>query len=220
VAPPSLTAVAVPSSGTAGQGVGMAATASDRWSGVSLGWNFGDGGTAAGGAVTHAFAGPGAFNVTVTATDAVGNATRATRPIAISPGPPPPPPKRITSKVRATWGVSGKRIFLLRLTVNSVPKGGKAELVCKRRKSQKCPFKRKSSKKRRNGAITLFKEVKVSKVGGKKQRKFRAGQRLELRITAGGYIGKAVRYDLKKSKVPSGRTLCIPIGKKKPRSRC
>ena len=88
-AAPTLAAVSVPSAGTAGQGVGMAAAATDRWSGTSLSWSFGDGAGAAGGAVTHAFGSAGAFNVTVTATDGVGNATSATRPIAITPAPPP-----------------------------------------------------------------------------------------------------------------------------------
>ena len=40
---------------------------------------------------------------------------------------------------------------------------------------------------------------------GKRQRTFRAGQRLELRITKKGYIGKVVRYKLKKGKIPSGK---------------
>jgi hypothetical protein len=83
--------------------------------------------------------------------------------------------------------------------------------------SKKCPFKRRGSKHRRKGAITLFKEVKAAKVVGKKSRSFRAGQRLELRVTAPGFIGKVVRYKLKKGKIPSGRQLCLPPGKKKPR---
>ena len=65
----------------------------------------------------------------------------------------------------------------------------------------------------------MFKEVKVSKVRGKKQRKFRAGQRLDLRITAKGFVGKVVRYDLKKSKVPKRKQRCLPPGVTKPR-RC
>ena len=46
--------------------IGMAATATDRLSSPSIAWNFGDGGTATGGAVSHAFAARGAFTVTVT----------------------------------------------------------------------------------------------------------------------------------------------------------
>jgi hypothetical protein len=163
--------------------------------------------------VTHAFGRAGAFNVTVTATDGVGNATSATKPVLVAAARE----KRITSPVRVTWGVSGKRIFLLRLNVTRVPKKTTVQLRCS---GKQCPFKRKSSKRRRKGTITLFKEIKASKVVGKKQRSFRAGQRLELRITAAGYIGKVLRYQLKKSKIPSGKELCLPVGAKKPRKRC
>jgi PKD domain len=198
----------------------MAAAATDRLSPVSIHWAFGDGTTGSGGAVTHAFGSSGAFNVTATATDAVGNASSSTHPVLVA-AVPPPPKKRITSPIRVTWGVSGRTIYLLRMGVIRVPKGTKVELRCSRHKSQKkCPFKRKSSKKRRKGTITLFQEIKAAKVRGKKDRTFRAGQRLELRITAKGYIGKVARYDLKKGKIPSAQPLCLPVGKKKPQKRC
>ena len=41
-----------------------------------------------------------------------------------------------------------------------------------------------------------------------------------MRITAKGFIGKVVRYDLKKGKIPNGQQLCLPDGAKKPRKRC
>jgi hypothetical protein len=215
-APPTLSA-SVPPGGTAGQPIGMAAAAVDRLTPVSIHWAFGDGRTASGGAVSHAFGAPGAFNVTVTASDGVGNATSTTRPVLVRAAPP----KRITSPVRVSWAVSKRRLYLLRMSVIRVPKGAKAELRCARRKSgKKCPFKRKSSKRIRKNAITLFKQVKVSKVAGKKKRTFRAGQRLVLRITAPGYIGKAVRYDLRKSRIPSGKTFCMRVGSTKLRKRC
>jgi PKD domain len=222
-APPALSGVTAPGSATVGQAVGVAAAATDRWSPVSLGWSFGDGASAAGGAGTHAFGSAGAFNATVTATDGAGNASSDTRAILVTPPPPATRPRRkvIRSKVRATWAVDKKRIFLLRLQVLRVPKGGKAELRCARRKSRQCPFKRKSSKKRRKGTITLFKEINASKAQGRKQRRFRAGQRVELRITKKNFIGKVLRYDLKKGKIPSANELCLPVGKKKkPRKRC
>jgi hypothetical protein len=197
--------------------IGMAAAAADRVSPVSIAWNFGDGSTASGGAVSHAFGAAGAFNVTVTATDAAGNQASRTHPVLIAAAPP----KRITSPVRVAWGVSKRKLFLLKMSVTRVPKGAKAALRCARHKSgKKCPFKRKSSKRIRKRTITLFKQVKVSKVARKKQRTFRAGQRLVLRITAPGYIGKAVRYDLRKSKIPSGKTFCMRVGSTKLRKRC
>ena len=104
-----------------------------------------------------------------------------------------------------TWGVAGKKIFLLRPSAGNVPKRGKLELRCN---GKKCPYKRKSAKKRKNGTITLFKEIKASKVAGKKDRRFRAGQKLEVRITAPKHIGKVVQYKLKAGKIPAARTVC------------
>jgi hypothetical protein len=169
------------------------------------------------------FSGTDGFTYQATGAGLTSPPAQVTLNVAAAPPPPPPPPpakKRITSPVGVTWGVSGKRIFLLRLKATRVPKGGKLELRCTRRTSQKCPFKRKSSKRRRGGAITLFKSVKASKAARQKQRRFRAGQRLEVSITAKGYIGKVVRYKLKTGKIPVGQQRCLPIGAKKPRKRC
>jgi hypothetical protein len=216
-APPTLSGVTVPTTSTAGTGVRMTAATSDRWSSSAVSWDFGDGVTASGDAVTHTFGSPGAFGVGVTATDAAGNASSETHSV-LATAAPRPRRKVIRSKVRATWGVNGKRIFLLRLRVTGVPKGGKVELRCAR--SPKCPFDRKSSKRRRAGAITLFDEIKPSKAVGKKLRTFRAGQRLQVRVTAKGFVGKAVRYELEKGKIPAGRGFCTRPGGKKLRKRC
>jgi hypothetical protein len=216
-AAPGLTS-SVPPGGTVGSPIGMAATATDRLTPVSINWSFGDGASAAGGAVSHAFGAAGAFTVTVTATDGVGNATSATHPVLVAAGTPPRK-KRITSKVRISWGVTRTRTFLIKLKIPKVPKGGKAQVTCKPKK--KCPFKKVSSKKRRKGMITLFKNVKLSKVQTIKRRTFRPpGQRVELRITAPGYIGKVVRYKLRRDKVPVGKNFCLPVGAKKPRKNC
>ncbi len=45
-----------------------------------------------------------------------------------------------------------------------------------------------------------------------KNRRFRARQTVQLRITAPGYIGKVVKYKLKRRKQPVGRVLCLPPG--------
>ena len=213
--PPSLT-VSVPGSTRAKRQVGMAATASDRLSSPAITWSFGDGATAFGPAVSHAYGAAGAFSVTVTATDAAGNASSAARSVVIL-APQPAGPRVIRSPVRVLWGVDRKRIYLLRMKALDVPRGGKVELRCKGRK---CPYKRKSSKKRRKGDITLFKEIKPRKVVGKKQRTFRAGQTLQLRITAPNHIGKVVKYRLRKGRIPSGQPLCLRPGAKKPRRTC
>jgi PKD domain len=61
-------------------------------------WQFGDGGSATGTSVEHAWSAPGSYPVTVTAVDALGNETSATRTVAVgrglgepvSAGPPGP----------------------------------------------------------------------------------------------------------------------------------
>jgi hypothetical protein len=207
-APPALSA-SVPPAGVAGAPVGMAAATLDRWGPVSVHWAFGDGATAAGDAVSHAFGSAGPFAVTVTATDAVGNATSATRPISVAA----PPPGRIDSSVSTRWGFDrAKRfIFLLRMRVKAPPKGAVAELRCSGRK---CKFNRKRVTRIRRNRIDVFKALRKS------QRRFRPRQVLQLRITAPGMIGKVVKFRLKRGRIPNGQTLCLPPGAKKPRRVC
>ena len=88
-APPALTTVSVPGTATIGALTAASATATDRWSPVTLSWNFGDGTTATGGAVAHAFRAAGVFDVTVTAADAVGNTTSRTRRLQALPAAAP-----------------------------------------------------------------------------------------------------------------------------------
>ena len=81
--PPILGAVSVPVSAQVDAPVAMAATAADGQSAASVGWDFGDGSQASGSSVTHAYGVPGAYPVTVTATDASGNSVSFTRVLAI-----------------------------------------------------------------------------------------------------------------------------------------
>jgi hypothetical protein len=245
---PTLAEVTVPGTAPAASAVGMSAATFDRWSPVTLAWDFGDGGTATGAGVAHTFAAAGVYTVRVTATDDAGNQTTTTRTIQISPpdrdgdgfnenqdcndlnasirpGAPEvrgngidencdgrdQPLPRVVSAVATRWGVSGMRIFLMQMKVKAPPKGAVAELRCKR---EKCPFKRIKVTKVRKNAINVYKALKP------RERRFRAGQRLELRINAPGYIGKVVRYRLKQGRIPSGQQLCLPPGASRPRKTC
>ena len=79
VAGPVVTTFGVPAAGVAGKGVAFAVAATDNWSGVaSYAWTFGDAGTAAGPSITHTYAQPGSYPVTLTVTDGVGNTTTRT----------------------------------------------------------------------------------------------------------------------------------------------
>jgi hypothetical protein len=101
--PPSIGSVSVPPAAVAGAAVAVSMSApADRWSAVDrIGWDFGDGRSAAGAAVTHVYDAPGTYSVTARAVDAVGNATAVTRPIVVSapPAPPAPSPPGITGTV-------------------------------------------------------------------------------------------------------------------------
>jgi len=212
-AAPTLTA-SVPPNGIASLPIGMAAATSDRLSAASIAWNFGDGGTGSGGAVQHAFGAPGAFNVTVTAADAVGNATTQVAPVLVAA---PPPPPRIDSAVSVKWGRQGRFVYLVAMRVVRPPQGTKVQLRCKGRK---CPFKKKTYTRFRKGSIRVAKELKPAKVIKKESRKFRRGQRVQLRITADGFIGKVVNYKIPKKGTPTGKPRCLPIGASTPRKTC
>jgi PKD domain len=80
-----LTGLTIPANGDTGKPLTFAAAASDVWSPVqSIDWIFGDGGPVQGAQVTHTYGGVGGnLTVSVTASDSLGNATTATRPIRI-----------------------------------------------------------------------------------------------------------------------------------------
>jgi PKD repeat protein len=85
--PPIMTGASVPASATAGQPAAFSSTFVDLWSGLAPSqplWSFGDGASASGGSVTHTFTAPGTYTVTLTATDAFGNATSSQHTVVVS----------------------------------------------------------------------------------------------------------------------------------------
>jgi Putative metal-binding motif len=115
----------------------------------------------------------------------------------------------ITSALGNNWSVLGKKVRMTEMRARRVPAGAKGRISCK---GKKCPFKKKNVKAKR-GNIDFLKALT------KKQRKFRAGQTIEVRITARNFIGKVVRFKLKARKIPKGQTLCLPVGASRPQ-RC
>ena len=216
-AAPVLSAVSVPASGRAGgPALAMSAAASDRIGPVTLRWAFGDGTTATGGAVAHAFGAAGAFDVTVTATDAAGNAAAAVRRVAVAPAatPPPRPPQvaRVAARVQLRWRVRGKRIKLERMRLTGMPAAAEAELRCK---GKRCPIRRtRIFTPSPRGAIDVVKPLDID------QRRFRAGQRLDLRISAPGHVGQVLRFNLNRGRQPKALARCMPIGSSSIRRSC
>jgi PKD repeat protein len=110
---PLLRALAIPTTGTAGQPLSMSVAPLDRWSPLdATSWSFGDGASASATSVTHAYAAPGSYDVTVTGADALVNTTTATRTITITPAtaPAPPPGSAPAPAVAVTATVAGLRL--------------------------------------------------------------------------------------------------------------
>ncbi|HYH88298.1 MAG TPA: PKD domain-containing protein [Solirubrobacteraceae bacterium] len=86
---PRFSAFSLPSSSSVGPAL-FSAAADDNWAGLaSISWQFGDGGSAFGGAVSHAYGAAGTFTASATATDAVGNATQESGSVVVTPAPDP-----------------------------------------------------------------------------------------------------------------------------------
>ena len=196
----------------------MSAAASDRVGPVTFAWTFGDGTTATGNAVSHAFGAAGTFDVGVIAIDAAGNwprhAQRDRRPAAVAPPSPPPPPQiaRVAASVDLRWRVRGKQIKLERMRLTRMPASAEAELRCK---GKRCPIRRtRIFTPSRRGVINVVKPLDID------QRRFRAGQRLDLRISAPGHVGQVLRFNLKRGRQPKALPRCMPIDSTAIRRSC
>jgi len=107
--------------------------------------------------------------------------------------------------------VRGKRIKLERMRLTQLPAGATAELRCR---GKRCPIRRTAIFSPKRGAIDIVKPLDVD------QRRFRAGQRLELRIAAPDHIGQVLRFNLRRGKRPQAVVRCMPIGSTIVRRSC
>lgn len=84
VAPPIVTALAVPRAGLVRKPVRFSVVARDTWSRVTApSWRFGDGSRGRGAVVTHRYRAPGSYRVSVAVADALGHVTTKSRVIRI-----------------------------------------------------------------------------------------------------------------------------------------
>jgi hypothetical protein len=109
-------------------------------------------------------------------------------------------PMRAT--VAARWTVRGAAVILRSLRVAAVPQRGVVRLRCSGRG---CPFR--SRRLRRPGRRLEL-------------RGLRAGQTIDVLVTAPGHDGKLVRWRLRSSRRPAAVTRCVPLGNTRPRRRC
>jgi len=138
---PLVGSLTVPATATAGEPVALSASAGDAWSAMgAIAWDLGDGASATGASVTHAYAVPGSYTVTVRAEDALGNATTAVRTITVAAAPPPPPsvpgPPAPTPRARPTPATPGPAISApgtLRVRDGRVTLGVRCAVACRGR---------------------------------------------------------------------------------------
>ena len=120
----------------------------------------------------------------------------------------------LTSGILPTWDIKGSRVRLVNLQITQqFPKGLKAKITCK---GARCPFKSKTlkvGKVRRNAASA------ISSLS-KKQRVFRAGQTLEVWVSAPNFNSRISRLVLKKNKIPVSQPFCALPGTSKVQKRC
>jgi hypothetical protein len=95
---PQLEALQAPTEGQVGAALAFSVSPLSVWSTVaSTTWSWGDSSPdTSGTGVTHMYGVPGTYQITVSATDALGNVTNTTRTVTIKPipgGPPPNPPE-------------------------------------------------------------------------------------------------------------------------------
>jgi hypothetical protein len=117
---------------------------------------------------------------------------------------------RVRSRVTARWSVHGSRVRITKLLVSRVPSGGAVELRCTGRR---CPVTHKRGAKPRRGKVNLLNAIKE-----RRRSRFRAGQIVQVRVTAKERIGKVVRYRLRKGRTPDRRVLCLRPGTRSPRA--
>jgi hypothetical protein len=83
-ADPSIDSLSIPTSGETGAPLAFSVSTFDVWSAVEPTWSFGDGSSASGESVSHTYAHPGKYEVTLTATDAVGNTSSASGTVVVA----------------------------------------------------------------------------------------------------------------------------------------
>jgi hypothetical protein len=222
-APPEISALSTPN-GTAGRAVSFSAKVFDRWSAATTTWNFGDGGTGTGTALTHTYKKRGTYRLTVNAVDAVGNQSSAAGTVTIGCTPPPKgvrldanchpikrkptPVVKLTVKFRATNEGHGSAKFTS-IVVTQLTRRAKVKVACLG-KHKGCPFESKSVKQ--TGARTNLAKLLNGHT-------LAAGAIIQIRATKKGSIGAVANLKVKNG---TGRltVLCIPKGKSKPQRNC
>jgi hypothetical protein len=160
--------------------------------------------------------GRGVDSAPVTVALGVAPAPPVLAPVVIPVTHPAPPaakrPRTVGALVATQWTVRRTHFKLSRLTISSLPRHWSAQIRCAGRH---CPFTRRTLKGRaKHGVANVLGSLE------RRQRRFRAGQTLEVWVSAPGFNTKVARLALKKGRIPATRALCVAPGAVKPQKRC
>jgi hypothetical protein len=97
------------------------------------------------------------------------------------------------------------------LRVSRLPARAIVRLTCS---GPHCPFRQRTVTKSSGANLDLLGVLGGAGLG------LRAGQRLEVLVTAHAYNGKLVRWRLREARAPTPVTSCVPLGNTRPQARC
>jgi putative metal-binding protein len=139
---------------------------------------------------------PGAFDIPGNKIDENCDGHDAKRPV-------------VGSSITHNWIIRGPAFTAVTFKILKAPRNGRITAICK---GKRCHFKKVKVKVRKAGTLNLLKSLR----GARHQ--FRAGQKLEIQITAPGFTGKDIVFKFKNNlKAPGATTRCLPPGSTKPR---
>jgi hypothetical protein len=119
--------------------------------------------------------------------------------------------KPMPALASARWAVRARSVRLRTMRVVRLPADAIVRVRCRGRR---CPFRRRTIASPGGGSLNVRPAL------GRAARRLRAGQTLEVLVTAHAYNGKLVRWRLRPATRPRAVTLCVPLGNTKPRPRC
>lgn len=118
----------------------------------------------------------------------------------------PPNPARVS----ATWAVRAAQVTARSLLVRMLPAHATVRISCSGRG---CPFAARTFTPTTTG-------LDLRRALGPTTLRLRAGQVLEVAVSAHAFNGSVVRWSIVKGREPVRTALCVPLGNTRPRPRC
>ena len=125
-------------------------------------------------------------------------------------------PEDIPATVRNGWVSFKKFTRIRRLSVRALPDNARVTVRCKTRKrklqKRRCPFKHKRYNAKRS-------TLNLAKPFRKRERRLPVRTRITITVSAPGFVSMRITFTVRKRKLPSVKTRCLPRGAKARRCR-